>query len=544
MSKNQILTVFFILLGVVLFGWNHILDLRGEEPRRAVVAIEMILSGEYLAPKIHGWYYYNKPPVFNWVLAGFMHLLSSFEEWVVRMPSIISFLITGWALFKYSKPFIGRETAMLSAVLFYTAGDLLYFGTIYAGEIDLFFGLISVIQIGAIFYGLEKRNYWTVFGVSYLFAAIGTLTKGPPSIAFQVLTLIPYLFYKNQWKKLFHIAHFLGILLFVILVVGYFILYDQQNDGWGFAARLIKEASQKTGLESQWQSTLIGTLTFPVFLLKILAPWSLFAFLLLIKKVRQAIWTNSLTRFCVIFFICNIPLYWIASDHKARYIYMFFPFVTLILASSITYVRNNRTRLYTKINQSFLWIAGLVTTSIFILPFFKESIPVSQLALRSISIGLLAGLVFFLMSRYKTHRIYLFATFLLVIRLGMNIIYLPAMKNDKLDTSVKEDIKELTILLEDTPIRLGGYPYEIESTLALGGRTLFSVEHEIPPHLPYSIPYYLLLYTNTVMVYDKSAKDGIYYIVSKGNEKRLRIVYEDELGANWLNGDWKLGVKR
>jgi 4-amino-4-deoxy-L-arabinose transferase-like glycosyltransferase len=52
----------------------NIVELRGEEPRRAIVAMEMDITGEYVVPKINGWNYYNKPPLFNWVLAGLFQI--------------------------------------------------------------------------------------------------------------------------------------------------------------------------------------------------------------------------------------------------------------------------------------------------------------------------------------------------------------------------------------------------------------------------------------------------------------------------------------
>jgi 4-amino-4-deoxy-L-arabinose transferase-like glycosyltransferase len=63
--------LFLLLILLALFGGLGIMDLRGEEPRRALVAWEMIRQANYLQPTIQGLPYYNKPPVFNWVVAVF-----------------------------------------------------------------------------------------------------------------------------------------------------------------------------------------------------------------------------------------------------------------------------------------------------------------------------------------------------------------------------------------------------------------------------------------------------------------------------------------
>ena len=67
---------FLLILAIPAFFINLGLQpLFADEPTRADVALEMILSGNYVVPVIGGEYYYNKPPVYNWVLA-FFYLLS------------------------------------------------------------------------------------------------------------------------------------------------------------------------------------------------------------------------------------------------------------------------------------------------------------------------------------------------------------------------------------------------------------------------------------------------------------------------------------
>ena len=42
--------------------------LKWEEPRRCLVAMEMIERGDYLVPHLHGRPYFNKPPMQNWLI--------------------------------------------------------------------------------------------------------------------------------------------------------------------------------------------------------------------------------------------------------------------------------------------------------------------------------------------------------------------------------------------------------------------------------------------------------------------------------------------
>lgn len=100
-SSSRTTYIFFISFIVlyilsVFINWS-VLPLDGEEPRRAIVSIEMLKSGNYISPTVFGWTYLNKPPVYNWVMSFLMFLFGTREEWVVRLPSLIFLLL--WAFF-------------------------------------------------------------------------------------------------------------------------------------------------------------------------------------------------------------------------------------------------------------------------------------------------------------------------------------------------------------------------------------------------------------------------------------------------------------
>ena len=173
-------------------------ELDGEEPRRALVSIEMLHSGNYIVPTLYGWEYYNKPPFFNWILGVFMFITQSTKEWVVRLPSLVFFLL--WALthYHFTKKYVSSSTALLSAVFLLTGGELYFYGLQNGGEMDIFYGFIVYLQVISLFYFFEKRNWLLLFIASYFFCAIGFLTKAFPSVVFQGLSLLALFFYEDQ----------------------------------------------------------------------------------------------------------------------------------------------------------------------------------------------------------------------------------------------------------------------------------------------------------------------------------------------------------
>ena len=151
MQKNVLIIIILVILALGLLTHLDKIGLRAEEPRRAIVGIETYETGNLIVPQIHNETYYNKPPLYNWIIALFYLIFQSFSEWVVRIPGILFFLLTGWVTYKAGRKYIDRETGILVALFYLTSADLLFYGTINAGEIDIFYAFIVVLQALVIF---------------------------------------------------------------------------------------------------------------------------------------------------------------------------------------------------------------------------------------------------------------------------------------------------------------------------------------------------------------------------------------------------------
>jgi len=93
-GKNHYLDwIILVLLLPALFINLGMLPLIADEATRGLVAFEMGQSGNLIIPTINGEYYFNKPPLYNWILLGFFDLFDQYSEFILRLPSVISLLI-------------------------------------------------------------------------------------------------------------------------------------------------------------------------------------------------------------------------------------------------------------------------------------------------------------------------------------------------------------------------------------------------------------------------------------------------------------------
>ena len=147
--------VFFLLLLLSLpaFFINlGLMPLFADEPTRANVALEMILSKNYSVPTVGGEYYYNKPPFYNWILAGVYTLTGNFSEFSTRLPAIIPmFLFTITIFYSVSYLLRDKRIALLSAMLFLVNGRMLIYDSML-GHIDIFYSWLTYSSFVFIFY--------------------------------------------------------------------------------------------------------------------------------------------------------------------------------------------------------------------------------------------------------------------------------------------------------------------------------------------------------------------------------------------------------
>ncbi len=215
-DQKKLLTAIIILIPVAVFLRLNSYQLLFEEPRRALVALEMLIANNWLIPTTNGELYYNKPPLYNWILIGFMNLLGK-AEWVIRLPSVLSVFATAAVHYCISRKYIGKQAALLSALFYITSADILFYFSLL-GEIDLFFALIVYAQCVLIFHFYQQKKIHWLYLSSYLLTAAGVLTKGIPSLFFQAITLLVIFLLNRDFKRLFSIWHFAGIIVLAIIL--------------------------------------------------------------------------------------------------------------------------------------------------------------------------------------------------------------------------------------------------------------------------------------------------------------------------------------
>lgn len=511
LSRSHFFFLFAYLLFALLLN-SDVAELRGEEPRRAIVAMEMEMTGEWIVPKITGWNYYNKPPLFNWLLVVLFKITGSYSEWVVRLPSVISFLLTALILFRFVKQYVSPASAAYFLLFYLTSVEILFFGTHTGGEIDLFYSLIVIAQVTWMFHHYESGEYLRLFMVSYFLAALGVLTKGLPSVAFQVLTLIPLLVWKKNYRLLFSWQHLAGIATFLIPVVWYFYLYSQKADLPGYLGNLLSEVSQKSANESSVKDIFLNVLNFIPRLIKLLLPWSLML-VFFNKKSWKEIKANSFVSFALLFIVFNIPLYLFTANLRSRYIFMFLPFFCIILSE--LFLKGGASKKVEHALRVFFGAIILVAAaaSLTLVFFHPAAIVADNLAIKSGFLAVAFAIIFFFYQRKKEWWIYIFALTLITGRVAEDLIYFSSLQARSKELGYRKDMEKAIHLTAGSPIHLLGKPVTWPIKFSFAGKNLLDTGLAIPPLFAYQIPYYITRSQKQVLQFDTLPDPKFHYIV-------------------------------
>lgn len=305
---------FFINLGVFPFI--------EDESIRALVAFEMLESGNYIVPTINGDPYYYKPPLFNWILALSYTLFGNVNEWTSRIPSVLMLFGFTYYIYWICRRHTSHQVfAAATALTFLTCGRILLYDS-YLGLIDITFSWAVFVQL-TLFYKL-RDNPKKLVNI-YLFTAIAYMMKGFPAFVFLGGGMIAYVGFYREIKSLLTKWHLIGIALLVTLIGGYYGLYKIYHNPTNTFAPLLEQSTMRTFVAKEITDLIKHIFTFPFENVYHFLPWS-FLTICGIKWLRKENKEyNRFSDFMGFLFIVNIPVYWVSPGTYPRYLIMLIP---------------------------------------------------------------------------------------------------------------------------------------------------------------------------------------------------------------------------
>ncbi|HEX7339521.1 MAG TPA: glycosyltransferase family 39 protein [Rhodanobacteraceae bacterium] len=227
--------VWFVGLGYrPLFGHD--------EGRYAEIAREMVVSGNWVTPRLNGLRYFEKPPLQYWVTATAYEVFG-IHGWCARLwPALASFLTIILAAFA-ARRLYGKRSAWAAGALLASS---FYFGLFgHTNDLDAGLTLAMTLTLFSLVFGLRAAPRsraalgWML--VAYAGAALAVLSKGLIGILLPGGTFVLYLLLKRDWGLLRRLYIVRGLLVFLVLTLPWFVAVSVQNHDFLWQFFMVQE---------------------------------------------------------------------------------------------------------------------------------------------------------------------------------------------------------------------------------------------------------------------------------------------------------------
>jgi 4-amino-4-deoxy-L-arabinose transferase-like glycosyltransferase len=221
-----------LIFGVLFFA--HLGEtalVNPDEGRYAEIPREMVVTGDYVTPRLNGVVYFEKPPLMYWAVAGMLKVFGP-AEWAMRAPVALFGLAGVLLTYAAARSWRGRAAGILAAcvlgssLLFFVLGRILL--------LDMAVAVLMSATLYCFFLGVQStghRRLWLFHGL-YAAAALATLTKGLIGFLLPGAVMFLWLLIFNQWKRLRPLYLPSGIFIFLLIAAPWHILVAQRNPQW------------------------------------------------------------------------------------------------------------------------------------------------------------------------------------------------------------------------------------------------------------------------------------------------------------------------
>lgn len=320
-----------ILVAILFLPRLTLLNVRGEEPRRAQVAVEMIDSGDWIVPQQQRNPYFSRPPFQNWCIGAFGLLRGHVDRLAIRLPSVLAVIGIVLLIYAYARLFLSRTGSLVAGVAFASMAQVLELGRL--GETDMLFTFFVTGSLLLWHYG--RTRGWSAartWSVAYFMVALGTLSKGPQAPVYFAATVGVYLLVTRSWRDALSWGHVTGISLF-LLVWGAWQIPYYQAVGLDGTLRIFGRNVAVRFNDTTWFDYVEHSFRYPLeILFGCLLPWSVLLLGYTRRGLRGRIGTaRDHVLFLLTALMVTFPTVWFVPTARSRYFMPLYPCIALLI---------------------------------------------------------------------------------------------------------------------------------------------------------------------------------------------------------------------
>jgi len=328
------------------------------EPREALAVQDIVQRGEWLFPLKRATAIPSKPPLFHWSAALTYQVTGQLNEATIRFPSALYATLGVVFVYGLGRKLFGAEVGLLGGTILATT--MIYQNQALSARVDMtlcFFVTVSLILFYALYRGfLIHPLYYFAF---YTLVGLGTLAKGPLGIVLPGLVIALFLGIKKRWDLVIKFAFHPGVVLGLILILGWYGLAVTRG-GEGFVHRQLLSENLNRFFGGSGHSHPVYY--YLPYLFSLGLPWSLLLPFLLWDSFRRGFAHNDDRLFLQVWFAAMLVFFSFSAGKRPVYLLPLYPALSLLLALWIHDhgVPDHTRRLLYRVVAAFAGIVGIV----------------------------------------------------------------------------------------------------------------------------------------------------------------------------------------
>ncbi|CAN5751292.1 glycosyltransferase family 39 protein [soil metagenome] len=231
-THRHVLTL-FLALGLLYYGFSWMRPLASpDEPRYGEIPREMLASGDWVAPRLNGILYFQKPPLFYWLVAS-AEYLGGLNNFAMRFWPAAFGLFGCLAVYLAGKRLYDKRTGLYAAAILGTT--LLYFAMSQLITLDMTFSMLMSAALLCLVVGQREvagPSQRKLFYAFYAFIALAVMTKGLLAIMLPGAIIFLWFVLLSQWEKLRRIYLFSGIAIVLAIALPWHVIVASRHPEW------------------------------------------------------------------------------------------------------------------------------------------------------------------------------------------------------------------------------------------------------------------------------------------------------------------------
>lgn len=319
------------------------------ESNYALTAKEMVLSADWVSPRIYGNVWFDKPIFFYWLTALSFQLFG-FSEWAARLAPALFAAVGVVLLYWFASKTTTRRTALLAVVIMGTSFEYILLAKLVIT--DMVFFVFNCAALGFFYLGYVKMDgtkRWYL--AAYVSMALAVLTKGPIGALLPTLVMLLVIMLQRNWAELKEMYLLTGVLLFAVVALPWYAAMYTLH-GMEFINNFFGVHNYLRATVSEHPKDNVSYYYLAVFVLSML-PWSALAVKALIqgyKDLRSR--KSSLLLFLFLWIAAYFGFYSLMATK-----YLTYTFPILFPVAILTAIQLERMLAQGKTKEIFYWIA-------------------------------------------------------------------------------------------------------------------------------------------------------------------------------------------